>query len=1369
MHEQFQRKFIMATNRQIINFVVLCTSLLGFHPFLALGVTFSQTPLNIFFPPSPSLLFSLSVEFPTAGTSTYKASTSDLQTSYNGYSAPGVDVMVNALTAFKPAQVYDGYFDSNKCYNYISNGTGNTLTDEYFIPTGYAPDSSKNYSCANSWNGNFLNWLTTSSLDIYRKYLTGGARDVDSAKSTRLVRSWLDGRASELNFPDVWLDSSVVSQYTAITPANKPYIIARASPSFWGQGGLASGNAESFWGCRFYCNPEPYGDRMRIIDPSNSSESSGFKWDTMPRDRFPRISVVACDSRFALESNCSPYYNDGSTQYYKPIGLIQQYQNQVYFGAFSYVNVDSPSHHAGGVMRSPLKAVDGSLPGSNAEIDPATGVFIYDPENLAGGSSNVVVQPIGMPNSGLINYINQFGSIPGSSGWRYVQGDVTGELLYETLRYLSLPYTTYGNGIGSATPEYMADLKTGQPFESITTDGFPIFSSYSDPLVNSCQSNNIVFIGDVNQNCDGRIPGGVYSPTADTAPSAGGGTCLKFTPSNPIPGLDVSVWVHEIEKAEGGLYSDLVNSSILSCPVGESGGTSDLSSRGCWNDITPNLPALAFWAHVNDIRSDLQGMQTVNFYSIDVHEQLTPGRTQNDPSLPFGKDPTPYWLAAKYGGFTFDGTTINPNLNTSSWSSNNNGVPNNFLVADTAFNIQQGFKKMFSNLNKPVIKQSNNKIAVGVQNTLKNTKIYKTYYGNFNGNIWQGNIVKSVPTVSFDSNGTASYSTGSYMDFNQAAAGWLKDDNVNGNSRQIITASRLVAGGNLKGVPFQWNSLSPYTQKMLMNTGDTIDFGTKRLNYLRGNRLLETASSSPNGFRKRSETVLGDIINSSPVFVGASQSGFSDSDFPVGVSSYNSFSQSIASRRAMVYVGANDGMLHGFDANTLQEIFSFIPSSIFKKLKDLSSHAYKHEYFVDETPLVVEVPESNAWTTQLIGFPGMGGTGLFALDITSPDGLRTNTNLSQAESNAGNIFRWELNSDTDADVGNILNRGQVNRARQLSDQVGIMSNGRWAVIVGNGYNAPNNSTGLVIVYLDSDGGVPSYKKVMIPGVTGGLSTPTAIDIDFDGKIDYAYAGDLQGNLWRFDLRGPEMNWSAFKLFQALSPDTGKGIFPQSIVTGPALINHCFAGFGLTVIVGTGKYFEPSDSDALFKSTIYGLRDDLSKTNISRNDLVEQTFIFNGVFYTSNNSVGENQKGWFMDSWDRILFPPYIENGMVYFNTMKFENASCGNSTIWPIMFSLNACTGQRPSRGVFDINNDGMVDSNDQIYSSNDDTFVYASGVAADSLSHLFDSSNWIDPKSFQCTAGDCSKLSVALSNTVGVNLLYFPFKRVSWVELKGK
>ncbi|MES2207681.1 MAG: PilC/PilY family type IV pilus protein [Pseudomonadota bacterium] len=701
--------------------------------------------------------------------------------------------------------------------------------------------------------------------------------------------------------------------------------------------------------------------------------------------------------------------------------------------------------------------------------------------------------------------------------------------------------------------------------------------------------------------------------------------------------------------------------------------------------------------------------------------------------------------------------------------------------------LRSAFQDILDNLSPSIpIKQSNGHYALSNPVSSQPAYVYKAFYAG-EGNAWQGNLIKAIPSVSLAS-GILNYDTGTTNVFTNGAAQWLTSSQIDGKSRQIITAVRQVAGGSLLGKAFTWASLGSYTQSLLLNSGETTTLGSKRVNYIRGDRSNELSATYPTGFRRRLTTVLGDIIDSSPVYVKTPTSGYSASDFPAGTPRYATFASTVASRRAMIYVGANDGMLHAFDADTLKEVFAYIPNAVLSKLKDFSSSSYSHDFFVNETPLVADTLVSGNWMTQLIGFPGAGGKGLFALDITSPDIYRSNVNLSQAEANAKNIVLWELNGDTDKDIGYILNRGQVNQQRGgLSQQIGRLANRRWAVLTGNGYNSVNNSTGLLISYLDANNGIPSYKKIMIPGETGGLSTPTAIDIDSDGVIDYAYAGDLKGNVWRFDLHGAEATWSAFKLFV---PNSSSPASP--ITTAPAISFHC-SNAGLMIAVGTGKYLESGDNNPGYSDNhpdfMMGIWDKLDTTSVTLSRLQKQEYYASGdvtnptsgvpslaqsLILTTDNTVNwSTQRGWYLPLFNnpprpaRILVPPYIRNGLVYFNTTTPDFSTCNNGKLWATTQALNACTGARPQSTVFDINFDGVINSADQYNMGGGSSNVNVTGVNLQAQNRVLDSSIWIKPKHFKCLTPPCS-FSTGLSDSVGVNLFQSVPKRISWKQINN-
>jgi type IV pilus assembly protein PilY1 len=274
-------------------------------------------------------------------------------------------------------------------------------------------------------------------------------------------------------------------------------------------------------------------------------------------------------------------------------------------------------------------------------------------------------------------------------------------------------------------------------------------------------------------------------------------------------------------------------------------------------------------------------------------------------------------------------------------------------------------------------------------------------------------------------------------------------------------------------------------------------------------------------------------------------------------------------------------MLHVFDAVDGRELFAYVPNLVFENLKELTKPTYSHRFYVDQTPVTKDgvTIATDTQITLLVGGLGKGGKGYYALDITDPSAITNETEL------AAKVL-WEYPrtgyGDPDADdLGYSYGRPSI-----------VMSNDsdRWLVIFSNGYNSPKGHAVLFIVD-PADGSL--IKKIDTgAGNCNGLSTPVAIDINADQKVDYVYAGDLKGNLWKFDLTGNISNWKvAFNesgtpkpLFQAKD-----GINPQPITTKPDVMYSCESD-GLMVVFGTGKYL--GDSDFLDNSlqTIYGIWD-----------------------------------------------------------------------------------------------------------------------------------------------------------------------------------
>lgn len=565
-------------------------------------------------------------------------------------------------------------------------------------------------------------------------------------------------------------------------------------------------------------------------------------------------------------------------------------------------------------------------------------------------------------------------------------------------------------------------------------------------------------------------------------------------------------------------------------------------------------------------------------------------------------------------------------------------------------------------------------------------------------------------------------------------------------NRNILTLNPTISRTdptNPHGSLFQWTSLSPTQQSSLNTLVTTIDGnGEKRTNWLRGDSSFEQppASSTPTTpdptkiFRARS-SLLGDIINSDPIFVGYDDYGYGT------LNGYNSFrtSASFLSRTPTLYVGANDGMLHAFDARKDDpttgvasgghELFAYVPNILFEasKLSNLTAPNYLHQYYVDGPIGVGDAYIKGDWHTMLAGTTGAGGRGVFALDITNP-----------ANFAASNVL-WEFTYHDDSDLGYTMAQPAIVRTNDPSNE--------WMVIVGNGYESDNGhavlmllnaQTGALINKIDTGSGSVAAKN--------GLSSPLVLDTNNDQKVDVAYAGDLYGNLWKFDLTGNATGWKvAFTpggvktpLFVACAttgPCTAANRQPITAKPNAGAVGTDQSG-GLMIYFGTGKYFEVGDNvitGTPQTQTFYGLWDNGSQIT-DRANLQAQSIIFEGYATTTGGSTTTNKqrivstnpvcysatsstgcaapfkRGWALDlltgsttvgapltaEGERVVSYPLVRRGLVVFSTIIPSSDPCQSGGRGWLM-EVDAHTGATPVIPPFDINNDNAVNGADKV------------------------------------------------------------------------
>ena len=561
-------------------------------------------------------------------------------------------------------------------------------------------------------------------------------------------------------------------------------------------------------------------------------------------------------------------------------------------------------------------------------------------------------------------------------------------------------------------------------------------------------------------------------------------------------------------------------------------------------------------------------------------------------------------------------------------------------------------------------------------------------------------------------------------------------------SRSIFSSK--VAGTTTTSFPFNDSTgFSNMSSVQLTQLGADAAAQKNTINFLRGTEGIT-------GFRTRPvvdgvTTFLGDIIDGQPVVVSP-PGGYTNA------TDYAAF-KTTNSARSIVLVGANDGMLHAFNGDSMEELAGYIPSAVYPRLKALTASDYGlsggtlHTYHVNGSmfnPMDFKTSATGSWKTIAVGGLGQGGQGYYALDTTNASSFNS----------APSMVKWEWTDESDASMGYSFGMPIMSSVRTSTTATVP------AVIFSNGYenNFDDTSTGgkktsvksaaLFIVKAD-DGTL--LTKIDLP-TTGtykseGLSTPWGVDVGQDGILDYVYAGDVNGNMWRFDLTGDTV--ATFKV----AKDAGGSAAPifkapagQPIIMRPATLDvyaSTGADAGNMVLFGTGQLLTDADRTTTTTQSLYGILDKMAEpvvtttiTSLQQQTINTDTFTVTatgslaGTFRkVSTNDVDvtdplSTKLGWYINlptSSERLVASPRIYSNRVLFGTgipLATEQCTPGG-TGW--IMGLNPLTGSvttknnvKPSTGVafsfIDINGDSKSSVADKVGFSSGSAYV--SGIA---------------------------------------------------------
>jgi len=549
---------------------------------------------------------------------------------------------------------------------------------------------------------------------------------------------------------------------------------------------------------------------------------------------------------------------------------------------------------------------------------------------------------------------------------------------------------------------------------------------------------------------------------------------------------------------------------------------------------------------------------------------------------------------------------------------------------------------------------------------------------------WDGEVISQridtvtgevIPTIlwsartNLEGKVAASSDTRNILMFERANANKLKafKDNVMTAAEKALFANACLVG-NFK--LSQCGDLAVADQNKASSSANMVDF-------LRGQSQFEGSV-----LRDR-EFVLGDPVNATPVYVKEPLFGFGEGTPGVPATAYGAFRDAKKNRQAMLYVAANDGMLHALNADTGVEAWAFVPPQVMPNMYKLADKAYanKHEYFVDGSPATMDVFFGGAWHTILVGGFNRGARGYYAMDITDPLAPRA-------------LWTFCVNAAlcdvTDNDLG--LSYGNPVITRRASD-------GKWVVIVTSGYNnhvAPGNGQGWLYVLDAGTGAVLSKVGTGVGDTTvncgvnlcgpSGLAKISGYADDFfaDGISKFVYGADLWGNVWRFDLQVSPPTLQ--KIAELRGPD-GK---PQSVTTRPELSD--IAG-NRVLIVGTGRYLgvndlqDPASIPLPYSSTqsVYAIKDSSVNWGNFRNaaGVVQRNLsAITDTLRTITSGGPQNinwatSPGWFLDfdleAGERVNIDPILVLGTLVLTTnVPSQDACTVGGDSWTYFFDYSS-------------------------------------------------------------------------------------------------
>jgi type IV pilus assembly protein PilY1 len=965
-----------------------------------------------------------------------------------------------------------------------------------------------------------------------------------------------------------------------------------------------------------------------------------------------------------------------------------------------------------------------------------------------GSNNNVIAQvsPFGDGSSGtqkaqFWNWINDETANNSTPLRRSL--DAVGQY-YET----NQPWTTMSS---DPDPNYSGMLACRQSYTILTTDGFwngGTPSSIGDqddtngPTVTGPNSQSYTYsaaspfadgISSTSTTTSNSKCSGSYSRVFDSGSNkyickkSNGNTTKPSCNSGGVLSADQGTCSYTT--TTGAAYSDTLADVAMKYwkndLMSASNGSSDIA-----NEVPPSNEDPAFWQHMATFTLGLG---------------FTPKYADESTNIPMDQ------VAAWANG---DATKAISNF---TWPQPSSNSLNNIAdLAHAAINGHGGFysatsPQAFADGLREALKRASERVGTGASLAANSTQLQTgtvAYQANYYTSKWKGDLkALSIDSATGAFTGTSPW-TGTAATMLPAAA-----------DRNIKTYNPTASAGS-QFVDFKNSGTTPaaLSTAQLAALGGSGAAQVDMINYLRGDSSLE--QSNKGSFRSR-DTALGDIIDSQPVYVGAPNPDQFYTQSFTGSSVFAAYASNNKNRAGLIYVAANDGMLHAFNAGTGVEDFAYLPGAVITagsgntNITALSNPNYggsiDHQYFNDGELTVADVYVNSAWKTVLVGTTGRGlAKAVYALDVTNPASIQ---------------LLWERSAGDGLTNSNYI--GQMTGKPVVAQT----ANGTWSVLMGNGYNSAAGKAAM-LQFAITDGSLTVHDTTD----TSGLAAPAVwISPTGNGVSTIAYAGDADGNVWSFALSAsdgtPTPSSSGTKLYTAKD---GSGN-AQPITSGMLAGKDAQTG-NTWVFFGTGKYLSASDLTDTSTQSWYGLivqsanstspavTATMNRTdNLAMREITGETSNARTVTTAGSASSMTNKSGWYIDllsptgangadvnEGERMVTPNQFQGNLLLGTTRIPQAADACNPSGRGWILAVDPFTGTNPSGNFFDINGDGSVNGSDAVNGTP------AAGIGFSSLPN-----NPIFVGSTMLTSFDNGTTSsIKTSSSTG------GIKRVSWREL---